>query len=132
MSELNKIKLKALSQTCATIGINELEVLTTIGINPNELDRPQKIYISINFDVDIKMASVSDDIRDTVDYDSLSKSIVKWIKESNVKLLEALVYELKQKLIQTYPIKNIDLIIKKPSALDNAKFVFIQLNENAK
>ena len=113
----------------ATICIEDLEVYTTIGINPDELDTPQVLFITISFDVDIARVSQTDRITDTVDYDELSKTVITISKESKAKLLEVLVVELNHKLTQVYPIKNLDLTIKKPAALNNAKYVYIQLKK---
>tara|TARA_A100001015_G_C14878405_1_gene667330 strand:+ start:626 stop:997 length:372 start_codon:yes stop_codon:yes gene_type:complete len=115
--------------TMATICIEDLEVSTTIGINPEELDIPQTIFITIKFDININKVSKTDKIIDTVDYDNLSKTVNTLTKESKSKLLETLVVELNDKLTDLYPIKNLDLIIKKPAALNNAKNVSIQLNK---
>ena len=128
-----KIKDQIITQNkavIARIGIDELEVSTTIGINPNELIEAQTIYVSLHFDIDITEVAKTDRIQDTLDYDVLSKQLIKWVQESNAKLLEALLYELKNKLIERYMLHNVYIKIKKPSALEKAKYVFIESNDN--
>ena len=105
-----------------TISIKELHVKTIIGVNDDEKEQPQDIFITVNMGVNVTKAIDSDDLLDTFDYDALSKQLTDFILSSRYELIESLagacvrlIFEFSN-LIQT-----IDLTVSKPNAIKNSK-----------
>ena len=104
-----------------TITIDSLHIKTIIGVNDDEKVTPQDLYLTVAMGVDIQASLTSDDLNDTVDYDSLSKSLIDFIEQSRYELIEALSHDC-VKLIFDFSdiIKQVDFTVSKPNAIPNA------------
>lgn len=72
------------------ISIRALVVETRIGVTDKERSRPQDVSIDIDIDVDLSTAGASDDLGDTVDYDSLVAAVATLVRGNECALLERL------------------------------------------
>ncbi|MCH7591088.1 FolB domain-containing protein, partial [PVC group bacterium] len=58
------------------IRIQDLEMEAIIGINPEERENPQEIVINVCLEYDAEVAIQNDDIKDALDYKTLTKKII--------------------------------------------------------
>ena len=100
------------------IKIEDLEIVTIIGLLEKEKITPQKLIINLEIRLDADKAAISDDIKDTIDYFTLTKLVKKFIENSRFELLEKLADQT-LKIINQFSDKIIDsdIEIKKPEAL---------------
>ena len=113
------------------IQIKQLHAPAIIGVHDFEKKAPQDLFIDIALDVDVKMALDSDDLADTVDYDSLCREITEFVADSRFDLLEALANTLMKKIFSfSAKIRAIDLCIHKPDAISNAATVVFALQSS--
>jgi dihydroneopterin aldolase len=90
------------------------------GANPGERDRPQPFHLDLAIDLDLARASVSDDLRDTVDYACLHRRIVEIVETQSYVLLERLAAVILGELMADPRIARAELSIAKPALLDGA------------
>jgi dihydroneopterin aldolase/D-erythro-7,8-dihydroneopterin triphosphate epimerase len=109
------------------IFIRELALRCIIGIFPEERREKQDIVINVEMHCDLRKAGRSDDLKDTVDYKSIKKAILKLVEGSNFLLIESLAENIAdialadQKVIQT------TVSIDKPGALRFAKSSAVEI-----
>ena len=101
----------------AIIHVKNLSVKTIIGIN--SIERVEKQTVKINFwiNVDISEPGISDDIKYCVDYRSITKKIINFVKKSSYFTLEKLTTEVLNILIHTKGVLSARVTVSKPGAL---------------
>tara|TARA_A100001035_G_scaffold111520_1_gene87446 strand:- start:192 stop:542 length:351 start_codon:yes stop_codon:yes gene_type:complete len=103
--------------------IKELCVETIIGIYDWERKIKQVVCIDLELETEIKSASSSDDIGDTVDYKSVAKRVKSFIEESNFLLIEALAEETVKIILSEFDVKTVKGRFSKPGAVTGSKEV---------
>lgn len=99
------------------IEIRELEVYCHHGVLKEENVLGQKFLVSIILYTDTKMAGVSDDLEQSVDYAKVSYFVKERMEEKNFKLIEAAAEYVAGKVLLSFPlIQRIQVEIKKPWA----------------
>lgn len=116
----------------AEIIIDQLKVETIIGVNPDERVKKQPIVISLSFHTDIKSAAETDELKDSVDYDQLSKNITTMVETSSFNLIEALADAVASLVLADQRVKTVSCFIYKPLAVKNANRVGIKLVKHQK
>ena len=110
------------------ISIKGLEVFAHHGVYETEKEKGQRFVINAVFDVDTTIASLSDDIEDTLDYAKICEFIKDYMVVNQVNLLETLVNELSRKLLLNFEqINAVSLEISKPDAPIPMKFDTVSL-----
>ncbi len=110
----------------ATIRITDLTLEAIIGINSWERTTKQEVILNIALDFDSSKAAKSDNIKDTVDYKSLKKSIMTLVESSQFMLLERLVERVLDLIMEHQKVTHATVRIDKPRALRFAKSVSIE------
>ncbi len=96
------------------ISIQGLEVWTRIGVPDAERARPQKLEISASFSAEtVKEAAHLDDVALTVNYFDVSQTIRRVTESGERKLIETLAEDLASALLGEFPIKDIEIEIRK-------------------
>ncbi|MDO5538514.1 MAG: 2-amino-4-hydroxy-6-hydroxymethyldihydropteridine diphosphokinase [Eubacteriales bacterium] len=99
------------------IKIYDLEVFANHGVFPEENVLGQKFVISLQMDVDTKMAGKTDCLDKSVNYGEVSRFVSDFMQRNTYKLLEAAAENLAQALLLEYPlVYGVNLEIKKPWA----------------
>ncbi len=111
----------------AKIRITDLLVRTIIGTNEWERDTRQDVVINIELAFDSSQASKTDDLKETVDYKSLTKRIIKEVEASQFLLLEKLTTFILDLVMQDKKVKEATVRVDKPHALRYAKSVSVEL-----
>jgi FolB domain-containing protein len=100
------------------IRIHRLKVKTIIGINLEERENPQVLYISLEITIDSTKSAKSELIEDTVNYDLLTRSIIERIETQNFTLLEHFEKVIAKEVFKFDPrIQAAKIEIEKPNAL---------------
>ncbi len=101
------------------IHLSSIAINTIIGINDWEKKNKQPLFIDLTLTYDATQAAQSDDISHAVDYDSLTRAIIKHAEENHYNLLETLAEKLLELVFTQHETVTHALIhIKKPQALE--------------
>jgi dihydroneopterin aldolase len=73
------------------ITIVDLEVAYCVGVTDEERKQPQRLLLTVDMSFDFSIASVSDRIEKTINYDTVAQQLLKFGEGRNWKLLEKLV-----------------------------------------
>lgn len=76
------------------VELRGLRLLGTVGVLPEERDRPQPIEVDVDVEVDLTAAGLSDDLATTVDYGSVCDRIAEVVTGTRPLLLERLATEI--------------------------------------
>jgi len=109
------------------IFIENLKVQGILGVHSHEQRTPQKILISIKVSVDISQAAAQDDVLQSVDYSTLTKEIVRFIKSHSFRTIEALIEALAEQILINNRVKSVWLRIEKPDAVPEAETVGVEI-----
>ena len=116
----------------ATIRITDLALRTIIGTNEWERDIKQEVIINITIDFDAQKASLTDDLKETVNYKVLTKKIIPAVESSNFFLLEKLADMVLKMVMEDKKVNAATVRIDKPHALRFAKSVSVELTDTKK
>lgn len=95
------------------IEIKDLEASFHIGVPDEERAQPQKLLVTIKLFTDFKEAARTDDVRHTVDYDELTRSLIQWGQLRKWKLIETLASNIADWILDRYEIAGVEIEIKK-------------------
>lgn len=109
------------------IFIENLQVQGILGIHPHEQRAPQKIRISVYVTTDITQAASDDDISKSVNYSTLTKDIIRFIKNSHFRTIEALIEALAKDILAKERVSQVWLRIEKPDAVPEAETVGVEI-----
>ena len=116
----------------AIIRITGLRLRTIIGINDWERTTKQDVVINVTMEFDATRAAKSDDIKDTVDYKTITKKIIKLVEKSRFSLLEALTQAILAIALEDPKVARATVRVDKPQALRFADSVSIELSKRKK
>jgi dihydroneopterin aldolase len=102
------------------------------GANPGERDRAQPFHLEADLDIDLTGAGQSDELRDTVDYAAVHKTIVTIVEERSYQLLERVASVILDEILRDPRIVRASLSIAKPGLLDGATPSVTLVRENRK
>ncbi len=97
----------------AKISIVDLEVFYCVGVTDEERAKPQRLLLTIDMNVDITSAAMSDRIEKTVDYHELMKAVVAYGHSRSWKLLERLATNLADMIYSEYHPQAVMVEVKK-------------------
>ncbi len=99
------------------IRIYDLEVYANHGVYKEENVLGQKFLFSLELEVDMRKAGISDDLKDSINYGEVCGSIHEYARTHTFKLLECLAESVARMLLMKYrEIVSLKLEIKKPWA----------------
>ena len=93
----------------ATIILKNLRVPSVIGVYEQEKTAAQTLKLDLELSLRSANASISDKLRDTVDYDEVIKSIREFARTHTHELLERFTYALAQHLLAGFPLKHVQI-----------------------
>ncbi len=103
--------------------IEQLEVITTIGVYDWEQEIKQKLVLDIEMAHDNAPAGSSDDVADALDYSQVSQAVIEHIENGRFLLVERVAEEIAA-LIQTqFSVPWVKIRLTKPGAVAQAKGV---------
>ncbi|MFC3396555.1 bifunctional dihydroneopterin aldolase/7,8-dihydroneopterin epimerase [Brenneria rubrifaciens] len=103
--------------------IEELTVITTIGVYDWEQTIQQKLVFDIEMGWDNRRAAVSDDVNDCLSYADVSDAVIEHVAGQRFALVERVAEEVAQILMQRFPIPWLRIKVSKPGAVAQARQV---------
>jgi dihydroneopterin aldolase len=101
----------------ATVFVEALEILASIGIYPREKDAPQLLIVDVELDVKV---SLDDDIDGSADYEEVV-AIARAIPVGrHIQLVETYAHELASRCLSNSRVKTVRVRVRKPAAVPGA------------
>ena len=110
------------------VHIDNLRLRCIIGINDWEREKKQDLIINIVMYTDMRVAGVSDNIIDAVNYRTVAKNVIEHVEQSSHKLVEALTESIVGICFQIELVKQVEVSIRKPGALRFADAVGVTVS----
>jgi len=102
------------------ITLQSIRVMARHGANIGERDTEQPFDLDVTLELDLSAAEKSDDLEDTVNYDSLYHHIVTVVRDTSFALLERLAGEVLETIFRDSRIVRATVTIAKPMLLRGA------------
>ena len=112
------------------IHIEQLEVLTRIGVPEEERANPQRLTLNISLWPYQKTGDLADNIEQTVNYSAVAEETKRFAREQPANLIETLADRLAEHLLKTFPIHKVTVEVRK-FALQDAKYVSATVTHTA-
>lgn len=103
--------------------IEQLEVITTIGVYDWEQQIKQKLVLDIEMAHDNKPAGKSDDVQDALDYSQVSEAVLNHIENGRFLLVERVAEEVAELIMQRFSVPWVKIRLAKPGAVAQARAV---------
>lgn len=111
----------------AVIRITDLSLKTIIGIFDWERTRKQEVVVNVEIHFNAAKAIKSDNVKDTVDYKTITKNVIRHVEDSQYFLLEKLAGEVLKLVLSDSKIEKAKVRVDKPGALRFARSVSVEL-----
>ncbi len=108
--------------------IQGLKIDTVIGIYDWERQIRQDVVLDIEMDFDIKPASKTDHIDQTLDYKAVSKRLISFVKNSEFQLVETLAEKICKIILDEFGVEKVKLTLNKGEAVTGAQGVGVIIN----
>ena len=127
--DLNIIKLKTKQRFAykRRIVINDLSLLTFVGIHAFEKKKKQEVKFNVDIDIDPDLYPIERKLNSIVNYETVIKIITKITKNKHYELLETLAENIFFELFKNINIKKIKLKIEKTQIIKNTSSVGIEI-----
>ena len=113
--------------TTDLIHVKDLLIRTIIGINDDERRNKQDVLINITLYVDHTTAA-SDSIKDTVNYRTITKEIIKLVENSRFFLVEKMALEIVKICLTDPRVDRAIVTVEKPGAVRFARSVGVTVD----
>ncbi|HWB38753.1 MAG TPA: dihydroneopterin aldolase [Candidatus Saccharimonadales bacterium] len=104
----------------ATIFLRDLLVEGRHGVHPHEKTERQPFKINIEIEVDTSAAQQSDNLADTIDYDTVRKAVIRLVQNSSFDLMERLAQAIADELMSDPRIQQLTIEIQKLEIFDDS------------
>ena len=115
-----------------TIGVRGLRVTCVIGVHADERRTRQDVFCDIELDVDFSAAADTDDVANTVDYDTLSQAMMDLADEGEFRLIETYAESAARQILDEFGALRVLVEIRKPSAVVGADFAMVRVERFSK
>ncbi len=95
------------------ITIVDLEVFYCVGVTDQERAKPQRLLLTVEMDFDFSSACVSDDVEQTINYNTVAQDLLKFGEGRSWKLIEKLASNLADKVLTDYRPQAVMVEVKK-------------------
>ncbi len=109
------------------IEVRDLLLRCIIGVNEAERRAKQDILINITLWTDVRAASASDDIQDTVNYRTVTKQVIEHVENSKYYLVETLAERIAEICLDDEHVRRVRVSVEKPGALRFARSVGVTI-----
>lgn len=110
-----------------TIGISDLKVNCIIGIYPHERNVTQDLFLDITIKYDFQNARKTENVNETIDYAKLAEMITDLGIKKKYQLIETYAEDTADLVLNHFPVNEIFVKIKKPGAIKNAAYPFVEI-----
>ncbi len=105
------------------IFITALTAEAVIGIYDWERNVKQRLEIDLEMWMDLRAASKSDAIEDTLNYKSVAKRVLALVEGSSYRLVEALAGEIARVILAEFEVERVRVALHKPGAIRHSRDV---------
>jgi len=114
--------------------IEQLSVITTIGVYDWEQTIEQKLVFDIEMGWDNRLAAKSDDVKDCLSYADISETVMKHVERQRFALVERVAEEVAELLLSRFNSPWVRIKLSKPGAVARAANVgvIIERGKNLK
>ena len=109
------------------IFIRDLLIRCIIGVDAQERQEKQDVFVHLTLDVDLRRAGRTDAIENTVDYKVLKKQILHMAENSRFRLIEALAQGIADECLKEGRVRRVQVTVEKPGALRFARTVGVEI-----
>lgn len=109
------------------IKIKDLLLRGIVGVNDEERRKLQDILINLTVWTDTRPAARSDDIADTVNYRTLTKSVIALVEASSYFTVEKMAAEIARLILTEPGVAEVEVSVEKPGALRFARSVGVSI-----
>lgn len=110
-----------------TIRVKDLSVRGIIGVNDWEREKKQEIVVNAELRTDMSRIIETDDLSDGVNYRSVTKDIIRHIRNTERYTLEALTGDILDLCLEYDGVQHAKVSVEKPGALRFSKSVAVVL-----
>ncbi|SMN16743.1 Dihydroneopterin aldolase [uncultured Candidatus Thioglobus sp.] len=110
--------------------IQGLKIDCVIGIYDWEREIRQDITLDIEMSADIKPASETDHIDQTLDYKAVSKRLIEFVKTSEFQLVETLAEKITQIILTEFGVERVKLTLNKGEVVTGVQGVGVIIERN--
>jgi dihydroneopterin aldolase len=112
------------------IHIEQLEVYTRVGVSDSERAAPQRLSLNVSFS--LKRAGPRDNIADTVNYSEVAEVVKKFVTGRDYRLIETLAEETAGHLLARFPLRKVEVEVRKFVLADASYVSATALRERAR
>ena len=112
------------------IHIRDLQFRCIIGLNPEEREKKQDVFVNITLEADLNVAGQSDCIEDTVDYKAIKQQVFAMGEASDFQLIESLADRIARICLTDRRVERVTVLVQKPGALRFARTVGVEITRN--
>jgi FolB domain-containing protein len=116
-----------LAEELDTITVADLCVPCILGTTEAERARKQEVRVSFTLHLDLRRASRSDRLQDTVDYGELSARVTALLEASSFHLLETLAEEVAAACLRDPRVRRVEVEARKPRAVPLASWAGVRI-----
>ncbi|MDQ4143903.1 MAG: dihydroneopterin aldolase [Actinomycetota bacterium] len=115
-----------------SIKIEGLWVETHIGATEAERAEVQPVLLDLEIEADLRTASTSDELEDTIDYAQVTTLVAELVAEKNVKLLEHLAGEIAEAVLALQGVRAVSVQIAKetPPVGENVRNIAVRIERS--
>jgi dihydroneopterin aldolase len=123
--------LETSQQICSSewIEISDLEVSGRIGVPEIERESPQRMLVSLRFQIETTFAVLNDQLEKTIDYGEVAAEVEKIVQTTEAHLIERLVSEIGEALMARFPMERLEVELRK-FILPKARYVSVKTGWN--
>ncbi|MDE1514697.1 MULTISPECIES: bifunctional dihydroneopterin aldolase/7,8-dihydroneopterin epimerase [Vibrio] len=110
--------------------IEQLQVITTIGVYDWEQQIKQKLVLDLEMAHDNRPAGNSDDVKDALDYAQVSQAVIEHVEQGRFLLVERVAEEVAQLIMTRFSVPWIRIRLTKPGAVPQAKGVGVVIERS--
>ena len=110
--------------------ITDLVARGIIGINDWEREKPQEIKINVTLFGDLSIAGETDDIKDCINYRTITKKVIAYAETAERFTVEALAADLAKLCLQNLQVMRVRIRVEKPGAARFARSVGVEIERS--
>ena len=110
-----------------TIHIKDLLVRGIVGVNEEERRKRQDILVNLTLVTDTSQAAETDDLDDSCNYRTVSKSIISLVEDSRFYTVEKLAAVIAESVLENEKVTEVTVSVEKPGALRFARSVGVTI-----
>ena len=109
------------------IHLRKVKATCVLGVHPAERNKERTVWMDISLQCDVRKAAVSDQLSDTLDYESIEAEAVAAAKRGRFRLVEALAESVAEVCLKHSGVLTVRVAVEKPKALPLTQSVGVEI-----